>query len=234
MPLPPGEFTVGRGDQAYVHVEDPSVSRRHAKLFNGPEGFFVEDVGSANGTAMQGVLVVGRKPINIGDVIHIGSVPFRVDPEIGGDLNITPVAPMAGRRSINRDYMRRDTERISVEIIDRAVEALSTDMDDALASAAAEAESEEMAAINAREPGTAVSDPTVKGGWFHGYQAKPLVRTSRQTKVAPQPVATRATVPSEKKAEAKTAGTGKSLLLMTFLGGLGIGLVLGLVIAKVL
>ncbi len=210
MPLPPGEFTVGRSDQAYIHVEDASVSRRHAKVINNAEGLFVEDAGSANGTAMQGTLIVGRRQLAIGDVIHIGSVPFRIDPEVGGD-NITPVAPMAGRRTANRDYMRRDTERLSLENIDKAVEALSAQTDAALAQVASETESEELEAIETRGDEPTPSEPAAKGGWFHGF-SKPAIKGDPETTFAPKPVAVRATIAPEPRIATPVPAAGNGLL----------------------
>ncbi|MDB4793769.1 FHA domain-containing protein [Methylacidiphilales bacterium] len=106
-PIPPGEFVVGRADDAYVHLEDPSVSRRHAKIINNSSGFFVEDLGSVNGTATRGTFVTRRTSVNYGDEVYIGAVPFRIDPEIAGEPDATP---SAGLRAIDRAYMRRDTE----------------------------------------------------------------------------------------------------------------------------
>ena len=49
-PLPDaGELVVGRGEDSDILVDDPSVSRRHARLRIG-ETLSVEDLGSANGT----------------------------------------------------------------------------------------------------------------------------------------------------------------------------------------
>jgi predicted component of type VI protein secretion system len=108
-PIMDGEFAVGRADDAYVHLDDASVSRRHAMIINNGGVFFVEDLGSANGTAAHGAYINGRVRVNFGDVIHIGSVPFRIDPEVAGDVD---AIPSAGLRTNNRAYMRRDTEKI--------------------------------------------------------------------------------------------------------------------------
>ncbi|MCE0482939.1 MAG: FHA domain-containing protein [Methylacidiphilales bacterium] len=151
-PIPPGEFTVGRADDAYVHIEDNSVSRRHAKIFNLDDAFFIEDTGSANGTATCGVLVTERTQVTFGDVVHIGSVPFRVDPEVAGEAG--DVAPSAGLRSARKSSMRRDTERLPLAgEIARVVETLSPErliappVDETK-----DGDAEELNAITIREP----------------------------------------------------------------------------------
>lgn len=108
-PIPPGEFSVGRADDAYVHVEDISVSRRHALVINQEDGFFVEDLGSANGTATHGALVNGRVRVEFGDVVHVGMVPFRVDPEVSAGA---VAEPSAGLRAARPNVISRDTEKI--------------------------------------------------------------------------------------------------------------------------
>jgi hypothetical protein len=61
--------------------------------------------------------------VKYGDVVHIGSVPFRIDPEVAGE----PTAPpSAGMRVSNRAYMRKDTERLpSGDVSSRDAEILS-------------------------------------------------------------------------------------------------------------
>jgi diguanylate cyclase (GGDEF)-like protein len=50
------EHIIGRGDLADFRVEDPDVSRKHARLFRGPDStsFILEDLDSTNGTFVNG------------------------------------------------------------------------------------------------------------------------------------------------------------------------------------
>ncbi len=60
-PLPPGaELVVGRSDGCDVTIADGSVSRLHARLVGDGEGVYVEDLGSANGTFVDGTRARGR------------------------------------------------------------------------------------------------------------------------------------------------------------------------------
>jgi sigma-B regulation protein RsbU (phosphoserine phosphatase) len=65
---------IGRGATADLSLADPGVSRRHASVAQGEEGWFLEDLGSANGTYLNGRRV--RTPVRLreGDVIGIAAV----------------------------------------------------------------------------------------------------------------------------------------------------------------
>jgi hypothetical protein len=77
--LAPGEHGVGREDDNAVIVDDGSVSRHHARLSLDPAGMFVEDLGSSNGTALRGYLVVQKSKVEIADVLYFGNVAFEVE-----------------------------------------------------------------------------------------------------------------------------------------------------------
>lgn len=64
--------TIGRLDEATIRVEDPRVSRRHLRIERGPEGWVVEDVGSANGTFHNGRRVTSL-PIGGPIRLHLGA-----------------------------------------------------------------------------------------------------------------------------------------------------------------
>ena len=48
-----GEWLIGRSDNCDICLLESSVSRKHAKLFGGPETFFISDLGSGIGTRNQ-------------------------------------------------------------------------------------------------------------------------------------------------------------------------------------
>jgi len=54
------ETIVGRGPECGVRVDDDRVSRRHAALTPGPSGWTIADLGSKNGTLVDGVPAAGR------------------------------------------------------------------------------------------------------------------------------------------------------------------------------
>ncbi|MBI3071856.1 MAG: sigma 54-interacting transcriptional regulator [Deltaproteobacteria bacterium] len=57
---------------------DPSVSRRHARLLRRGAALFVEDLGSRNGTLVNGVRAEGEVVVKAGDVIEVGRQRFRL------------------------------------------------------------------------------------------------------------------------------------------------------------
>jgi two-component system, cell cycle sensor histidine kinase and response regulator CckA len=67
-----GAATIGRSPDATVMVDDPGVSRLHARVRRGDPGSFeVEDLGSKNGTFLNGTRIE-RAPVSLGDKIRVG------------------------------------------------------------------------------------------------------------------------------------------------------------------
>jgi DNA-binding CsgD family transcriptional regulator len=72
-------FVVGRGHDADVQLDDESVSRRHAKLAMMSDGEpAIEDLGSQNGTFINGKLIVGSARLHVGDRITLGTCDLEV------------------------------------------------------------------------------------------------------------------------------------------------------------
>ncbi len=79
-PLAIGSTVIGRGDQATLRLPDVGISRRHARLdFDGAQ-VLLTDLGSTNGTMVNGQRV-SSMALNPGDMIQIGTttLTFRVD-----------------------------------------------------------------------------------------------------------------------------------------------------------
>jgi pSer/pThr/pTyr-binding forkhead associated (FHA) protein len=70
---------VGRAPSADVRIDDPRVSRLHARIEMRDDGVYVEDLGSRNGTLVDGAPVVSSRQLANGDEITIGtaSIIFR-------------------------------------------------------------------------------------------------------------------------------------------------------------
>lgn len=68
---------VGRDSGCDLVLDDGSVSRRHVELQPRRDGYVLRDLGSTNGTMVNGVLLDGLQPLNSGDVISVGSFIFK-------------------------------------------------------------------------------------------------------------------------------------------------------------
>jgi DNA-binding winged helix-turn-helix (wHTH) protein len=69
-----GENIVGRERDAAVRIDDPSISRRHARLIVSPGAVALEDLRSKNGTSMHGHRVHAVDRLADGDMIVFGTV----------------------------------------------------------------------------------------------------------------------------------------------------------------
>jgi adenylate cyclase len=76
--LPEGRtLVVGRGVASDIAIYDPTISRRHAELTVGADGVEVKDVGSSNGTCINGTRVSDGQ-LRLEDTITFGKVSFRL------------------------------------------------------------------------------------------------------------------------------------------------------------
>jgi len=76
--LPHGRsLVVGRGVTSDIAIYDPTISRRHAELIVGAEGVQVKDLGSSNGTCINGARVTAGR-LNTNDSITFGKVVFQL------------------------------------------------------------------------------------------------------------------------------------------------------------
>lgn len=71
--------TVGRGHANDIPLEDEFASTQHARLEAREDGVWVEDVGSTNGTVVNGTRIDGPRKLAPGDVIRIGDTDFRFE-----------------------------------------------------------------------------------------------------------------------------------------------------------
>ncbi len=70
-------LVVGRNSQCGLVIQDVSVSRQHARVMLRADGFWIEDLGSSNGTARNG-RKEGQFELRPGDLISFGAVAFDV------------------------------------------------------------------------------------------------------------------------------------------------------------
>ncbi|MDB4966441.1 MAG: hypothetical protein JWN44_2130 [Myxococcales bacterium] len=88
------EVAVGRAVDNDVVLDDPSLSRKHAKLYRrGAAELEIEDLGSSNGSFLNG-RKVGRAAVRPGDTVRFGELNFRVEGDtIHGTSAVTTEVP---------------------------------------------------------------------------------------------------------------------------------------------
>jgi DNA-binding winged helix-turn-helix (wHTH) protein len=79
FPLGEGDTIIGRDPRSQVWLDHSGVSRRHAQIHIGPDEQrpVLTDLGSTNGTSVNGEHVDGPIPLANGDVIKVGSVTVK-------------------------------------------------------------------------------------------------------------------------------------------------------------
>ena len=89
--------TIGRLPANDVAISDQQVSRHHASISWDNDQYIIRDLGSANGTAVNGTVLTGPCPLRDGDVINLGEIvlTFQGSSEIPG-LDAAPYSRMKG------------------------------------------------------------------------------------------------------------------------------------------
>ncbi len=72
FPLSKAEIIIGRDVACDIVVNDAEISRRHAKLTMQGNGYVLEDLGSTNGTFVDGQRLMGPHPLQPGDLVLLG------------------------------------------------------------------------------------------------------------------------------------------------------------------
>ena len=76
-----GASLIGRMPNAAIYLDSLAVSRQHARVLSADGAFFVEDLGSSNGTYVNGRSVEGRMLLTENDTLQIGPYVLALRPE---------------------------------------------------------------------------------------------------------------------------------------------------------
>ena len=73
------QITIGRDPANSITINDAEISRRHARLTYQGGKYVLEDLGSTNGTFVNGIRVQGEQPLANGDSLRFGAVTMRFE-----------------------------------------------------------------------------------------------------------------------------------------------------------
>jgi FHA domain/DUF1707 SHOCT-like domain len=73
-------LVVGRAPNCDCVLPEDCVSRRHAQLWREGDRWFLRDLGSRNGTRVNGIRVIERMEVRAGDRVSLGGATYRLRP----------------------------------------------------------------------------------------------------------------------------------------------------------
>lgn len=91
VPFARDEITIGRQDGNTIRLTERNVSRRHARLVRQNGHVLIEDLGSYNGTRINGERIQGQSEVSDGDLIQIGDYDLALQSEAAASAS--PPAP---------------------------------------------------------------------------------------------------------------------------------------------
>jgi predicted component of type VI protein secretion system len=92
LKLADGVTTVGRRDDCQLRIRSSQVSRRHCQLFEKKGLLLVKDLGSSNGTFVNGERIEDQRVLSPGDELTVGQIKLRVQ-KVAAAAAAQPAAP---------------------------------------------------------------------------------------------------------------------------------------------
>ncbi|MCO6046724.1 FHA domain-containing protein [Aeoliella sp. ICT_H6.2] len=84
IPLKRSKFVIGRASDCTLRTGSEAISRHHCAILRGDAGLTIRDLGSRNGTYVNGEKIAAEVKLKGGDMVRVGTLEFRVD--LGQDL----------------------------------------------------------------------------------------------------------------------------------------------------
>ncbi len=102
---------IGRAPENRIVLTDSSVSRQHARLFSREDAWWIEDLGSKNGTKVNGNLIEGPKRLKQGDGLQVGSFQLVFSSETASaSARLADVAAPANMTSLPLEALGAGTD----------------------------------------------------------------------------------------------------------------------------
>ncbi len=119
-----GETLVGRGSRVAFFLDEPSVSREHAVLRRTGDVVMLTDLGSSNGTFINGEQISGTRKLSVGDGVRMGTADLMFGVTRGvSTSSISPGIELIELQSAVRPVMDLSTEPAfgSIEVLETLV-----------------------------------------------------------------------------------------------------------------
>ncbi len=97
-----GPWSIGRSEENDIVIQNPNISRKHAQLSRSENGFVVEDLGSTNGTLLDGA-PIDRERIEGGDELTFGGINARFVRRTNGSAS-SQDRPLGGPSARKKGY----------------------------------------------------------------------------------------------------------------------------------
>jgi hypothetical protein len=103
---------IGRGETSDVLIDNVSVSRRHAEIREENGAWLLRDLGSSNGTFLNGQRVQAEQPLRPGDEISLGKFSILFERVLAEPLGEAPVLPAAAESGVTLHLRPEEVERM--------------------------------------------------------------------------------------------------------------------------
>jgi len=168
--LAEGVTTVGRQADCQLRIVSSQVSRRHCQLFEKGGQFLVKDLGSSNGTFVNGKKIQGQQVLEPGDELMVGQVTLRVA-KVGVSPPVKPAVgsgPSAADTAVVEavSVADPDDEEFEIDFDDEPIPVASVEPavpEPPRASEAKPAAEPKKEKEKAKEPAAAGADPNLAG-----------------------------------------------------------------------
>jgi predicted component of type VI protein secretion system len=109
IPLLVPRFKIGRGETCHLRPNSEQVSREHAEFVVGPDSVSVTDLGSRNGTLVNGRALTAAHTLKNGDLVQVGPLTFAVSIEGAPQPKAAiPSAPASAKAAGSLDDVSND------------------------------------------------------------------------------------------------------------------------------
>jgi len=121
LKLTDGVTSIGRHDDCVIRIKSSQVSRRHCEIFEVAGNLTIRDLGSSNGTFVNGKRVSGQQALKPGDEVTIGAVALRVaklGQEAPAELRSPAFKPKAADTAVVEAIADEEEEEFEMEFDD--------------------------------------------------------------------------------------------------------------------